>query len=123
MVKMLRSIFTKGVECLLVEMLAAGKRSGVDSYLWKDIVSFMSENPFETVAENWIKTHVTACGRRYQEMTQIVETLEELGINPVMTKATETFFDRSASMELHRHFPKSPDSTESVVEFFSTRLR
>lgn len=123
MVKMLRSIFSKGVECLLVEMLTAGKRAGVDSYLWKDIVSFMSENPFETVAENWIKTHVTACGRRCHEMTQVVETLEELGVDPVMTKATETFFRRSVAMEPHRQFPEGPDSIESVVEFFDTSLR
>lgn len=118
MVKMLRSIFSKGVECLLVEMLAAGKRACVARYLWQDIVGFMSENPFEAVAENWVKTHVTACGRRYHEMTQVVETLEDLGFEPVMTKATEAFFKRSVALEPHKHFLNGPNSLELVAEFF-----
>jgi 3-hydroxyisobutyrate dehydrogenase-like beta-hydroxyacid dehydrogenase len=118
MVKMLRSIFSKGVECLLVEMLTAGKRAGIDDYLWTEIVSFMSENSFERVTENWIKTHVTACIRRYHEMTQVIETLQELGIDPIMTRATEAFFRRSIDMEPHRQFPDDPDDIKSVAEFF-----
>jgi 3-hydroxyisobutyrate dehydrogenase-like beta-hydroxyacid dehydrogenase len=56
-VKMLRSIFSKGVECLLLEMLTAGRRAGIVDYLWKDIVDFMTRHSFQSVAENWIKTH------------------------------------------------------------------
>jgi len=119
-VKMLRSIFSKGVECLLVEMLAAGKRAGVASYLWQDIVSFMSDNPFETVAENWVKTHVTACDRRYHEMSQVLETLKELGIEPIMTRATEAFFKRSVDLQPRKQFPDGPESFESVAEFFAS---
>jgi 3-hydroxyisobutyrate dehydrogenase-like beta-hydroxyacid dehydrogenase len=123
MVKMLRSIFSKGIECLLVEMLTAGRRAGIADHLWGDIVGFMSENPFERVAENWIKTHVTACDRRYHEMTQVVETLEQLGIDPIMTRATEEFFKRTIDMEPRKQFPDGPDSVESVAEFFDAGLR
>lgn len=123
MVKMLRSIFSKGIECLLVEMLTAGRRAGIADYLWRDIVGFMSENAFDRVAENWIKTHVTACGRRHHEMTQVVETLEQLGFEPIMTRATEAFFQRSVDMEPRKQFPDGPDSVESVAEFFDAGLR
>lgn len=52
MVKMVRSILSKGIECLLVEMVTAAKRAGIGDYLWKEIVGFMSRNPFKRVAEN-----------------------------------------------------------------------
>ncbi len=61
-------------------MLIAGKRAGVEDYLWKDIVDFMTKNSFKSVAENWIRTHPLACERRYHEMVQVLETLEEINI-------------------------------------------
>ncbi len=98
LVKMIRSIFSKGVECLLLEMLIAAKRGGVEQYLWDDIVHFMTENSFERVAKNWIRTHPVACERRYHEMVQVLETLEEIEVEPIMTQATKNFFQKSRSL-------------------------
>ena len=115
-VKMLRSIFSKGVECLLLEMLVAGKRAGVAEYLWKDIVDFMTKHPFLGIAENWIKTHPGACERRYHEMEQVLETLKELDVEPVMTQGTTNFLKRSAESGLGSRFAKRPDTFWDVPE-------
>lgn len=115
-VKMLRSIFSKGVECLLLEMLVAGMRAGVAEYLWKDIVDFMTKHPFQGIAENWIKTHPGASIRRYHEMEQVLETLKELGIDPVMTRGTTEFFRKSAASGLAARFPRKPDDVWEVPE-------
>jgi len=115
-VKMLRSVFSKGVECLLLEMLLAGRRAGVDQYLWKDIVEFMTKHPFQGIAENWIKTHPGASVRRYHEMEQVVETLEELGIDPVMTRGTTEFFRRSVECGLAKRFSRKPEDVWAVPE-------
>lgn len=123
MIKMLRSIFSKGIECLLVEILTAGNRAGVVSYLWEDIVGFMRLNSFECVAENWVRTHVTACDRRHHEMTQVVETMEQLGIEPTMARATEAFLRRAVTLEPSKRFPQGPDSAAAVGEFYSEMLR
>lgn len=109
LVKMIRSVFSKGVECLLLEMLIAGRRAGVADYLWKDIVDFMTKNSFERVAENWIKTHPLACERRYHEMVQVLETLEEINIEPIMTRGTRDFFQRSREMGLETLFDTKPE--------------
>ncbi len=109
LVKMIRSIFSKGVECLLLEMLIAGKRAGIVDYLWNDIVDFMTKNSFERVAENWIKTHPLACERRYHEMVQVLETLEDLDIEPIMTRGTRDFFQRSKALGLEKIFGIKPD--------------
>lgn len=110
LVKMIRSIFSKGVECLLLEMLIAGKRAGVEDYLWNDIVDFMTKNSFKSVAENWIKTHPVACERRYHEMVQVIETLEEINIEPIMTRSTVEFFQRSKELGLANLFDTKPEN-------------
>jgi len=115
-VKMLRSIFSKGVECLLLEMLVAGRRAGVAEPLWKDIVEFMTRHPFEGVAENWIKTHPGACQRRYHEMEQVLETLKELDVEPVMTRGTTEYFRRSATSGIAKRFGRKPENVWAVFE-------
>jgi len=117
LVKMIRSIFSKGVECLLLEMMIAGRRAGVEEYIWKDIVEFMTKNPFRTVAENWIKSHPRACERRYHEMLQVLETLEDLRVEPVMTRGTRDFFHKSTTMGLGKVFAVKPEDFRQVPNY------
>lgn len=121
--KMLRSIFSKGLENLLVELLIAGKRAGIESDLWEDVTGFMASKPFETIAENWIRTHATACDRRYHEMVQVLETMHEIGIDPIMTEATTEFFRRSRSLDFEEAFNKKPGSYQDVVDFMESQIR
>lgn len=94
--KLLRSIFSKGAEALLLELTAAAREAGLEEALWKDVVvELMTRTPFEKTAKNWIDTHPAARARRHHEMQQVVGALRELGIDPVMSAATEEFFRRS----------------------------
>jgi 3-hydroxyisobutyrate dehydrogenase-like beta-hydroxyacid dehydrogenase len=121
--KMLRSVFSKGLEALLLEFLIAGKRAGVQDDLWREIVDLFAHNPFDIVAGNWIKTHATAHERRYHEMKQVRQVLEEIGIEPVLTASTEGFFKRSCELGLQEAFPEKPDTFEAVIEFMENRLQ
>ena len=123
MFKMLRSIFSKGLEALILELLIAGKRAGLEKDLWKDIADFMTRNPFDRVAPNWVRTHAVAYERRYHEMVQVAETMRELGVEPVMTSGTEAFFRRSLSLGLKDGFPEKPSSMGAVIDFMEKRLR
>lgn len=122
MFKMLRSIFSKGLENLILELLIAGKRAGIEKDLWDDIVHFMTENPFDRVASNWVQTHPVAYERRYHEIVQVVETMQEIGVEPIMTSGTEAFFERSLSLGLKEAFPEKPGSLDEVVDFMEKRL-
>jgi len=120
--KMLRSIFSKGLEALLIEFLIAGKKAGLEDDLWGEIVGLMSRNPFERVASNWVRTHAIAYERRYHEMAQVGKTMREIGVEPVMTAGTEAFFERSLSLGLADAFPEKPDSMCKVIDFMVERL-
>jgi 3-hydroxyisobutyrate dehydrogenase-like beta-hydroxyacid dehydrogenase len=123
MFKMLRSIFSKGLEALILELLIAGRRAGIEEDLWKDVSDFMARTPFDRVASNWVQSHAIAYERRYHEMVQVRQTMREIGLGPVMTAATESFFDRSRAIGLDKEFQKRPDSMDAVVAFMEQRLR
>lgn len=120
--KMLRSIYSKGLEALLLELLIAGRRAGIQKELWDDVVELMARTPFDRTASNWIQTHATACDRRGHEMAQVLETLAELGVEPLMTSATEAFFRRSSGIGFQGTFPEAPRDVDTVIAFMLRRL-
>ena len=122
MYKMLRSVFSKGLEALLIEFLVAGERAGIRDDLWREVTELMANHPFEKTAGNWVRSHATAHSRRYHEMKQVAGVLRQLGIEPTMTAATVDFFERSGSLGLHENFRTTPSDMDEVIRFFDQRL-
>jgi 3-hydroxyisobutyrate dehydrogenase-like beta-hydroxyacid dehydrogenase len=113
--KMLRSVFSKGMEALLLESLLAARRAGVEEDVWREIVETLDERSFAEVGANWMRTHGSAHARRYHEMVQVEMLLRELGLEPLLTGATTAFFERSTRLELSRAFDGNPHSFEEVI--------
>jgi 3-hydroxyisobutyrate dehydrogenase-like beta-hydroxyacid dehydrogenase len=122
MFKMLRSVFSKGMEALLIEFLAAGERAGIRDDLWREVTELFANHPFEKTASNWVRSHATAHARRYHEMKQVADVLRQLGIEPTMTAATEAFFARSGTLGLQEKFSATPSAMDEVVRFFNEKL-
>lgn len=115
MFKMLRSIFSKGVEVLLLEMLVAARKAGIEENLWGEITTFMDSKPFAEIGETWMKSHAVAYERRYYEMQQVIDTLNELGASSVLTQATVQYFKNSIDINLGSFFPEAPARAEEVI--------
>jgi 3-hydroxyisobutyrate dehydrogenase-like beta-hydroxyacid dehydrogenase len=113
--KMLRSVFSKGIEALLVECLLAARRAGVEADLWREITGTIDAGSFEEVGGNWVRTHATAHARRYHEMLQVADVLRELRVDAPMTAATVRLFERSTRLGLSREFAQVPARPEEVV--------
>jgi 3-hydroxyisobutyrate dehydrogenase-like beta-hydroxyacid dehydrogenase len=113
--KMLRSVFSKGLEALLVECLLAGRRAGVEQDLWREIVATLDAASFEEVGGNWVRTHATAHARRYHEMVQVHALLREMGIDAPMTAGTVALFERSGRVGLKDRFATAPGSATEVI--------
>jgi len=120
--KMLRSIFSKGLEALILELLIAGRRAGIQEDLWQEINGLFAKNTFDIIAGNWVKTHAVAHERRYHEMKQVAAVLREMDIEPLLTACTEAFFERSCKLGLKEVFPEKPDSIDEVVGFMEKQL-
>lgn len=113
--KLLRSVFSKGMEALLIEYLAAGHRAGIQDDLWREIVDLFTQNSFERVASNWIATHATAHERRYHEVVQVSAELRALGAEPIMTAGTEEFFRRSCALGLKQQLAGRTATPDDVI--------
>lgn len=123
MFKMLRSVFSKGMEALLIEFLVAGERAGIREDLWREVTELFTAHPFEKTASNWVRSHATAHARRYHEMKQVANVLRQLGVEPTVTSATEAFFQRSGTLGLGDRFKTTPAAMDELVRFFDERLR
>jgi 3-hydroxyisobutyrate dehydrogenase-like beta-hydroxyacid dehydrogenase len=121
--KMLRSVFSKGMEALLLETLLAARRAGVADDVWREIVETLDERSFAEVGGNWMRTHGSAHARRYHEMTQVEGLLRELGVEPLLTCATTAFFERSTRAALSTAFRASPKDPEEVLGALDKLLR
>jgi 3-hydroxyisobutyrate dehydrogenase-like beta-hydroxyacid dehydrogenase len=122
MFKMLRSVFSKGMEALLIEFLVAGERAGIRDDLWREVTELFTAHPFEKTASNWVRSHATAHARRYHEMKQVANVLRQLGIEPTITAATEEFFRRSGTLGLSGKFKTTPAAMDEIVGFLNERL-
>jgi len=120
--KMLRSVFSKGLEALIIEFLMAGEKAGLQKDLWQEVTTLMTDHRFEDVARNWVCSHGVAYERRYHEMVQVVDLLNDMQLDPVMTEATNRFFKRSTELRLGDDFASKPELMDDVVEALLQRL-
>lgn len=85
--KLLRSVMMKGLASLVIEAMQAGHAAGCADWLWNNMAEQL------TVAnEKMLARLVTGTGthalRRLHEMEASMALLEELGVEPTMTRST-----------------------------------
>jgi 3-hydroxyisobutyrate dehydrogenase-like beta-hydroxyacid dehydrogenase len=98
--KLLRSVMMKGLAALVIESMLAGEAAGQAEWLWGNLVDEISAagEPWLSRLVRGTQPHAT---RRLHEMEASAELLADLGVEPVMTRATvETLRRRS-----HGHEP------------------
>ena len=98
--KMLRSVFAKGVESLLFEMLTAAEKFKMLEPVMTAVVNHMDKGSFLDIAETWITTNVVHAKRRAEEMDHVIETLEDIDVEPIMSIATRERLRKCARLNL-----------------------
>ncbi len=115
--KMLRSVFAKGVEALLLEMLVGAERCDLVEPLMGAIVKHMDGSSFQEIANTWITTNVIHADRRADEMDHVIETLNELHVRPIMAEAVRDRLRKSSQSGLRAFFKgEKPDHYHEVIK-------
>jgi len=87
-IKMIRSVMIKGVEALTAECALAAGRAGVtDAVLASLDASWKAQGWRERIDYN-LDRMLAHGSRRAAEMEEVARTLEELGVDPAMTRGT-----------------------------------
>jgi 3-hydroxyisobutyrate dehydrogenase len=93
--KLLRSVFTKGMEGLCVEMLVAAERLGVRIPLYK-VLSDFDKTALRDFMEMIVRTHVLHAARREHEVHQAGDQLRQMGLPSVILEGVESRFRTTA---------------------------
>lgn len=120
--KMLRSIFSKGIEAVLVETLVAARRAGLMNEIWEEIQTTLAAGKVEATFQTWIRSHARSAQRRCYEMQEVSQFLEDMGIPPVLPRASGQVFARSLELGVTDAFPQEPESFREVIEYLEGQV-
>jgi len=116
-IKMVRSIFFKGVEAVLMESMHAAYRLGIQDTVWNSITGSFAETPADQLLAAMIKTNVKDSRRRSDEASGALELLEGLNLDSTMTVATAEKLMYLANLGLKEKFDGNiADSMEAVLQ-------
>ncbi len=124
-IKMFRSIFMKGIEALVIETLIACKTWDVADAVMGTVTNSLDKQPFYPDYTNFlVTTDAIHAERRAHEMDMVIQTMQDVGVEPTMTRATAEVIHWTARLGLKEHFGgKVPGSWEAVVDEILRRTR
>ena len=99
-IKMVRSVFTKGLEALFIEMLLAAGRYGVQKQVVDSIAQSLENRPIKKVMNTFVVSQALHSARKKTEMENVMETLKDVNLKPIMSEATKDVFAFVTSLNL-----------------------
>lgn len=116
-IKLVRSIFMKGLPALFVEVLEAASIMKVDHLVLKSLATTMNACSFEQTFNRLVTGSAIHAQRRAHEMENVIEMLEGIHVKPTMSKATFERLTWLASKNLREKFGgKTPKEWKEVVQ-------
>lgn len=109
--KVIRSIFTKGLESVLVECMTAARYYGVGDDIFDSIVTFLTDEPTDKTLAMMVQTNVLHAKRRGDEICEIAEMLKNAGLDNTMSAAATKKLYWLAEMGLRDEFGGKKAST------------
>ncbi|MFE7083606.1 NAD(P)-binding domain-containing protein [Priestia megaterium] len=117
-IKLLRSIFMKGLEALILETMITAKNYGVSDEVMESISKTINNNDFTTFARALITTHAIHKNRRYKEVLDSCNLINEAGFPPCVTEGVISFFSNSTKMDIDQKIIESHD-VEKILDQYS----
>jgi 3-hydroxyisobutyrate dehydrogenase-like beta-hydroxyacid dehydrogenase len=102
--KMFRSIMIKGMEALITECVLGAGRYGAEQGVFASLAESYPGIDWPALADYMIGRVVEHGERRAREMEEVAETLESIGIEPIMAAATARRQEWSAKIGLKQYF-------------------
>ena len=115
--KLLRSIFTKGLEALAVECLVTAERRGLREALHR-VLSDIDQGPLRETLESMVRTHIVHAGRRRNEVVEAQRQMERAGVPPIVLAGVQDRFEHTLR-QLQSH-PYQGQTTADALAWFGT---
>lgn len=114
--KVVRSVFTKGLMMTFLEAIEAARRCGLVEELLESIAGTVEGLPLRDLALSLAGTSLIAAERRAQEMEGVVSTLESLGVDSRISAAALDKFRWLKGFDFHEELGGvPPESVETML--------
>jgi 3-hydroxyisobutyrate dehydrogenase-like beta-hydroxyacid dehydrogenase len=94
--KMCRSVIIKGLESLLTESMVSARHYGVEKEVLASLSDMLPIPDWEKLARYMISRSLEHGARRAEEMREVAKTVQEAGLDPLMSAACAARQDWSA---------------------------
>ena len=116
--KMIKSVLFKGFIALLTETVFAAERYGITEKTLGALKSILTkEMTFEECCNYFLCTMATHSERLGHEMEEVLATMESMGENDIMTRATLEKMRWMTEQGYGRKFAVRPESYKEIVEY------
>lgn len=116
-IKLVRSIYMKGIASLMISMLQAGDAYGVADEVVASIAKSMDGIPFTSHLDRLVTGTALHCTRRAAELKGSVAMQEEAGLSPEMTLAAKHGHEALAPYEFAKKYVDSkPSGWKEIIE-------
>jgi 3-hydroxyisobutyrate dehydrogenase-like beta-hydroxyacid dehydrogenase len=102
--KLIRSVYMKGRDALVLEMMLAARRLDLEDAVVRSIAGPGEQVPFSELSERVLRALAVHAGRRAEELDSSAALLRELGLEPTMTEAAAERLRRLAELGLRERF-------------------
>lgn len=121
-IKILRSVVMKGLEALVVECLLGAMRYGIDARVVQSLDGSF-KRPFGDLADSLASGDVIHAMRRAEEVDMSAQTLQEIGIDPIVTRAVAERLRWVGRLDTRSHFGgKRPDNYREALGAIEAEL-
>jgi 3-hydroxyisobutyrate dehydrogenase len=118
--KMLRSIFTKGMEALCVELLLSAEKQGVREKLY-DQLADIDQTPLREFMDMLVRTHVVHARRRAHEVRDAQSELAAQGLPSRVLPGVEQRFNDTAQMLERQPVGADQPSVEQALQWLMSQ--
>jgi 3-hydroxyisobutyrate dehydrogenase-like beta-hydroxyacid dehydrogenase len=115
--KMVRSVMIKGLEALTQECFLAAQAGGIEERLIASLTQTFPTLDWGKIASYNLERMASHGIRRAAEMREVAQTLEELGVEPLMTRGTIERQQRTGDANLKGMFGgKVPEDRHAILQ-------
>ncbi len=116
LLKLLRSVYMKGRDALILEMMLAARRYGLEDRVAESIQGSGETAPFAALAERVLCALAVHAERRADELLASSEVVRAAGIDPIISRAGSEVLRSLVQLELRETFDRErPSSGKEVL--------
>lgn len=121
-IKLIRSVYMKGLQALLVETFVFAHKAGVESVVLDSISGTMSATTFPDTVKRLVCADLVHAERRAHEVEESIGVMRDMGISPLVSIAVVERLQASAALGYREELGgKAPASLEEVFSLWDKK--